>query len=277
MTGNGSPLPEFSRPPLVEVALSVQFEPIALHAAHFGLFWQRIRSRFPKTSEQPPLPPVIERFGVMPLLQQQVQFGMGMLLPRCWFTNDEDSELLQLQSDRLILNWRKLGNESIEYPRYRKLRVELEQEYSLLGSFLKDERLGELRPTQCELTYVNQIVLPRPATPSGSLNPLSVFSAWQPLIDSFLPEPETAGTTLSFVMPGPNSAPAGRLYFTSGSSVRISDNNPMIQFQVICRGAPDGPGAEAVFRFMDIAHDWAVRGFASITSKEMQTKWGRVR
>jgi uncharacterized protein (TIGR04255 family) len=276
MTGNGSPLPEFSRPPLVEVALSIQFEPVALRAAHFGLFWQRIRSRFPKTSEQPPLPPVIERFGLMPLLQPQVQFGMGWMLPRCWFMNNEETELIQLQSDRLIHNWRKLGNESVEYPRYRKLRVELEQEYSLLARFLDDEHLGELKPNQCELTYVNQIVLKR--TVSGAPNPLSVLAPWRPNpAESFLPEPETAGTTLTFVMPGPDSTSAGRLYVASASSVRISDNSPMIQLQVICRGAPNGQGPDAVFGFMDVAHDWAVRGFASITSKEMQTEWGRVR
>ncbi len=257
MTGNGPLLPEFSRPPLVEVALSIQFEPVALRAAHFGLFWQRIRSRFPKTSEQPPIPPVIE-------------------LPRCWFMNNEETELLQLQSDRLIRNWRKLGNESVEYPRYRKLRVELEQEYSLLARFLDDENLGELKPNQCELTYVNQIVLK--GNVSGAPNPLSVFAPWHPNpAEPFLPEPETAGTTLTFVMPGADGTSAGRLYVASASSVRISDNSPMIQLQVICRGAPNGQGPDAVFRFMDVAHEWAVRGFASITSKEMQTEWGRVR
>lgn len=57
-------LPEFERPPVVETVLSIQFEPLAeIGSAHFGVFWQRVRSRFAKTEEKLALEPVVERFN----------------------------------------------------------------------------------------------------------------------------------------------------------------------------------------------------------------------
>jgi uncharacterized protein (TIGR04255 family) len=124
-TGNSAPMPEFSRPPVAEVALSIQFEPLTgFRVAHFGVFWAQIRDRFPKTQEQPPLPPVVERFGVR-VQVPQLQFGVGMVPPRCWFLDQDETELLQLQTDRVILNWRKLERESAPYPHYRTLRDKL--------------------------------------------------------------------------------------------------------------------------------------------------------
>src|ERR1035438_10399713 len=49
-------LPDFANPPVAEVVLSVQFEALSrMRAAHFGLFWARIRDRYPRTEERPAL------------------------------------------------------------------------------------------------------------------------------------------------------------------------------------------------------------------------------
>ena len=51
-------LPDFENPPLVEVALSVQFEPIEqMRTPQIGLLWTEFRHRFPVTQEHPPVDP----------------------------------------------------------------------------------------------------------------------------------------------------------------------------------------------------------------------------
>ncbi len=52
-----SGLPDFISPPVDETALSLQFPKIAgFGVPHFGLFWERIRSDYPRFEVQPPIP-----------------------------------------------------------------------------------------------------------------------------------------------------------------------------------------------------------------------------
>jgi uncharacterized protein (TIGR04255 family) len=211
-TGNSAPMPEFLRPPVAEVALSIQFEPLTgLRVAHFGLFWAQIRDRFPKTQEQPPVQPVVERFGAR-VQPPQFQFGVGIVSPRCWFLDHDETALLQIQTDRVIHNWRKLDRESAPYPHYGILRDKLLQEFSTFAQFVEREKIGKLVPNQCELTYINHIFLDPKA--GGQLDVTRVIAPWQGgYSDSFLKDPEILNATLSFVIPGP-AGPAGRLYIT---------------------------------------------------------------
>lgn len=273
MPGNSHPLPEFSQPPVIEVALSVQFEPLpSMNVAHFGLFWTRIRQEFPKTQYQPPLPATVERFGGR-VPQPTLTTTIGYPMPRCWFLNQEETELLQLQTDRLIHNWRKLEGQTAPYPRYHRLRDKLLSEYSILNEFVEQEHLGQLVPNQCELTYINHISFqPMAANPPDLTK---VIAPWrQQYSDSFLSAPESVNASLTFVIPGPTGA-AGRLYLVASPSLRVTDDQPLLVLQVICRGAPDGNGIDGLFRFLDNAHEWAVRAFASFTTTEMHSRWGR--
>lgn len=111
-------LPDFRKPPLAETVLSLQFEPIAgLTTAHLGLLWQRFREQLPLIEEQPPLPPVVEKFGPPAPSQVEVTVEEKPPVPRLWFLNQDKTELIQVQADRFIHNWRKI--EGLElYPRF---------------------------------------------------------------------------------------------------------------------------------------------------------------
>jgi uncharacterized protein (TIGR04255 family) len=151
------PLPDFAAPPVTEVVISVQFDPLtALRTPHLGLLWQDFRDRFPKTEEHPPLPPVIEKFGLLGPPQIGVRFETSLPVPLCWFLNEAGTKLIQVQQDRFVHNWRKIG-QSDEYPRYEHIRKTFEVELGIFCQFLAREQLGELVPNQCEVTYVNQI------------------------------------------------------------------------------------------------------------------------
>ena len=70
-------LPDFAKPPLAEVALSVQFEPLEkMRTPQIGLLWNDFRQRFPDTEEHPPLDSVIERFGIPRASAPEVRMQM---------------------------------------------------------------------------------------------------------------------------------------------------------------------------------------------------------
>src|SRR6266436_4791123 len=96
------PLPRFQKPPVSEVALGVQF-PAVLNPVHLGLYYQRVKARFPKLQVQPPVPPSFETFGASPTMTFSIQLQPG-LQPRMWFLSEDETSLIQLQSDRLIFN-----------------------------------------------------------------------------------------------------------------------------------------------------------------------------
>src|SRR5262245_50725017 len=115
--GTQSPeLPHFSKPPLIDVICGVQFAPLdPLMVPHFGLLWaEKYRPDYPITREADPLAPVIERFGEP--VQEPTQL-MDLPLPRVWFLQEKENALVQVQRDRFLYNWKKMG-EGDQYPRY---------------------------------------------------------------------------------------------------------------------------------------------------------------
>ena len=96
--------PNYRNAPLIEVALSVQFKQKPQFAgAHAGIFWQRIEQVYPEVQEHPPLGPIDELFG--PSQMSAIEFQLGPPGSRHWFLSRDGHRLVQLQRDRLALNW----------------------------------------------------------------------------------------------------------------------------------------------------------------------------
>jgi len=128
------PAVKFSNPPVVEVACSVLFKTLpSFRAAHVGLFWQGIREAFPRLEEAPPIPPILEG---APNLQPQVQFELAHIPPmrRSWLLNNDGSNLIQIQQDRFIFNWKKVGDAD-RYPSYSVVIKEFEKHLSEFQTF----------------------------------------------------------------------------------------------------------------------------------------------
>ena len=65
MDDTDKPLPDFERPPVVEVALGVQYDDLpGLNVVQIAAFWiDHLRAEFPEVTEQPPLANSEEAFG----------------------------------------------------------------------------------------------------------------------------------------------------------------------------------------------------------------------
>jgi uncharacterized protein (TIGR04255 family) len=269
-------LPEYTDPPVVEVVLSVQFELLKnLRTPQMGQLWTSFRDRFPKTEEQPPLDPAIEQFGVRgrPKPTLRVQMLDVPPTPRLWFLNESGTELIQVQRDRFSHNWRKVA-EHDEYPRYRHVRGTFQRELDVFRDFLNREKLGRLLPNQCEVTYVNAIVSGRGWTRHGELHNILAAFSHRP-VDGFLPEPENVNVGIRYTIPDDQGNPAGRLHIAIDPVYGDTDGVPMFLMKLTARGAPHGDGVEGIMTFLDIGHEWIVRGFTSITTPDMHAIWGR--
>ena len=277
MTNMRDPRPSYENPPVVEVALSVQFEPIkALRTPQLGLLWQEFRDRFPVIEEHPPLEPVIERFGGLPRASRgTVQFQMldTPPVPRCWFLNNEGTELIQVQPDRFIHNWRKKTGEE-EYPRYERLRETFASELKVFCRFLDNQSLGQFSPNQCEVTYVNHVLSGEGWQDLAELGKvLTVFDLRYS--DSFLSQPEDARLAARYIIRDDKGEPLGRLHVVAEPAYRTSDGRSMFALNLTARGRPVSEGIEGVLGFLDIGREWVVRGFTSITTVEMHKVWRR--
>jgi hypothetical protein len=85
------------------------------HTAFFSILDGNCQVEYPVVEEQPPLAPVIEGPTGGPTT---VQFVLGPpLMSRLWFLSEDCSSLVQLQPERLVVNWRGLATGSV-YARY---------------------------------------------------------------------------------------------------------------------------------------------------------------
>ena len=113
-----------ANPPIVELAISAQFSPLTkLSAGHFGLFWNEIGNEWTDPGDGPPIEDQFELFDRpkpmgLQLRLQPMQFPGAFTL-----AHKSQDRLLQIQSTRFCLNWRKRDQ---FYPSYKQLIGEFE-------------------------------------------------------------------------------------------------------------------------------------------------------
>lgn len=277
MTTDSRTLPGFERPPINEVALGVQFEPLEkLQSAHAGLLWSRFRSEYPTVEEQGPI--ISHPQEDLSALLRPVELKVDMLnappAPRLLFVSDAGTDLLQVQNDRFHANWRRTREEDT-YPRYPHVRDRFESGLRSFIDFLDQETLGELRVRQTEVTYVNQLPMGAGWERFGEIS--RVLSFWRSdLIGEGMPEPEAASATVQFVISGANADDGrGRLYVDVRPSLRLPDHVQLFVMNLTARVLTRGNDPDEILEALDLGRSWVVRAFAGLTTQEMHDIWGR--
>jgi len=269
-------LPNFDNPPVVETVLSVQFEPLrGISTAYLGLLWNEFSDNFPQTADQAALPQFLEEFPESPRarLGLRVQALDRPPVPRMWFVSKRGNEMIQVQADRFIKNWRKEG-EGEEYPRYERVKDSFQRDFDKFRCFLADRNIGVPSVNQCEVSYVNHIIAGEGWQTFGDFD--RVFSVWVTPRDWALPadqvpsRAEDVRIQARFVIPDDEGKPTGRLHVDIQPAFRTTDGKPMYLLHLTARGQV-GSGVE----FFDLGRRWIVKTFASLTSAEMHRIWKR--
>ena len=261
-------LPDLRNPPLNEVVLGVQLNPLlGYQQIQAGEVWSLFRKEFPKRQEHPPIPPMFETFG-LPAMGNQFGFITGAPHSRFWFLRPDEDELIQFQQDRLLHNWRKVGDETNEYPRFESMVDRFRNEVNLLEKYLNELAPQDLTINQCEVSYINHIV------PSAD-KPL-VASNWLRFLNFGSSEPDDFSSSFREVILDADNTPHGRLICEASIGVK-SDRQRIIILSLTVRGAPRRNTVESAFDFLSSGRNLIVRKFVELTTDEAHTKWERVK
>lgn len=270
MVKNKSTLPEYENPPVIETVLSVQFNPLPnFSLLHYGLYWETIRGTYPKQSVKLPLEPIIETFGT----QTDSTPSIGLELRsspevRTWFIDQSESKLIQLQSNRFIVNWRKVTGKEV-YPRYKSLKPAFKKEWDNFCSFLNGQGLDSPTINQCEVTYINHFEIGKEIDSYGAVYEVLACHT-DKYSTGFLSDPEIVRLNTSYVM----TDNRGRLHVNLSPVIKKRDAQKALQLELTARGNPSSSDIEAVLDWFDLGHDWIVRGFTDLTTVKMHKLWG---
>lgn len=265
-------LPDYEAPPVAEVVCGIQFKPIkGLAGPYLGALWEKYKPEYPIVKEVEPIVPVIESYEETPSREMASFEGIFGLL-RTWFETKAGDGLIQVQRDRFLHNWKK-GENTTNYPHYVYVIGNFRKCLATFEAFLRENNLGEIQPTQFELTYVNHIF---EGEGWKSLDDIgSVFKDFfRKPSKRFLPQPEIINWQTSFRLPDKT----GRLHVSTRIGKRKSDGVPAILLEITARGISVDNTRDAMWHWFDVAHEWIVCGFADLTSDEIQaTVWRRTR
>lgn len=269
-------LPEFENPPVVEVAVMVQFDAPTLGMPQVMRWWSKVQAQFPGFDQAPPIPPATESFETSKVPKPVVQFQLldAPPVPRMFLKKASDTELIQIQQDRFGYSWRKLKSQD-DYPRYVVIRRSFLQQLASFDKFLASEHLDTMKVTLCEVTYVNHIVGSDVWHGHSELHKV-IPSVTPKLTDNFLPLPEDMQFAGRYVI-STSETPLGRLYVSAEPRFLTADMTPIFLMRLTARGAPQGSGREGILKMLDLGHEWIVRGFTTLTSPEMHRAWRRTK
>lgn len=271
-----SPFPDFKNPPVIEVVLSAQFAAVeGLTAAHLGLLWNEFRKQFPEIEQHSPVGHIVEPFGQMVPLGPYIKLELADSPPnpRYWFKTENGTELIQVQVDRFMHNWRKTG-EGDSYPRYEHIRERFGDELRIFSNFLQAEKLGKLRPDQCEVTYINHVLSGQGWDNFGELS--KILTLWRgETSKDWLPELEDIKLAGKYVIPDSTGKPTGRLHIDVQSAFRVDDQYKLYVITLTARTKPVGDKIDDILAGLDLGREWIVNGFVAITTPEIRKIWGQ--
>ncbi|MGK2957713.1 MAG: TIGR04255 family protein [Acidimicrobiales bacterium] len=268
-------LPAYHKPPVVEVALSVAFEPMPLSPPLVGLFWDGLyKNDLPDLQQVNPVKPQVEKFGAARTRLPQIQFEL-LEQPspsRFWFKDGSGQNLLQVQPDWIARNWRH-QEDGEEYPRYPSIREPFAADLANLRNFVIERGLDEPKPIQCEMVYVNHIVAGHAWADWCELS--EVMRCWSDTTTAgFLPRIEESGFAAQYQIVR-DDKPIGRFHVELNSGTRKSDDAKLFVLTLTARGEPLGSDIEGLLAFHDLGHEWIVRGFTDLTTERMHEEWER--
>jgi uncharacterized protein (TIGR04255 family) len=249
-------IPSYGSPPLTEVACGVQFMALPLQTRHVGQFWMEIAGEYPLTQDFPPVPDA----GEVPA----ISLLMMPPLRRAFLATATTEFVIQLQESRFHHNWRKLSP-TVQYPRFGVVFKRFLNVWGQFSDFVKRQGLQEPKPNRYELTYVNEI---------ETLGAIKIDQAvklfdWPQVDPKFLPEPQATNIAWSFLLPE-----AKGVMNVSTNRLTKPDGRSTVLLTLACSG-PSANEKYSLDEWFETAHEWIVRGFTDLTTKEAHEVWGR--
>jgi len=269
MTDSTPPLPQFSRPPVLETHLGIQFSPmVGFKSGHFGLFWRDCvgLEGWKISEDQLPIPTKTEKFGSKYLrTPPKEEPGFPKVLMR--LTREDGSQSVQFQPNRLVYGWKRNKHGCLPFGEVQR---QFGETFGRLESFADQWRLGTPVPSLWEITYTNVIhkgrlwdtpadwhrILPGifpPTLPSAEGHEWATFTGnW---IFDIVPE-------------------RGRVEVQVQKSVPNQSGDIVLLLIITARGEIGEKGSPDWHSGLSLGHQSAVRVFHDLTSRDAHEEWG---
>jgi uncharacterized protein (TIGR04255 family) len=252
------PLPKYESPPVVETAFAVEFAQLkGWNVVHYGILWERFRQLYPKFEVHPYLPAAQTRFDLQdpPL--------------RCFYLDDEGTQLVQVRPGAFVRNWRAMPQNN-EYPSYLKIRPSFEKDFEKFEHFLRELEFPAIEAWRCEVTYINHFLQGR------DWDDLSRISALLPILSEQKLEGIVSDFShASFVFGYQLPEDTGSLQIEMQPALS-PQGKQILQLTLTAVGRPAGSDLKSIIEWLDKGHYAVVKGFSQFTSIEIQNRiWGR--
>jgi uncharacterized protein (TIGR04255 family) len=227
--------------------------------------WDHFRHEFPGYLEQPHLDPAFEVFGGPPgpFFNVNFQISPSVDRKRYWFISEDETQLVQYQDDRLLLNWRRRPSNT-SYPRFDMILPKFQACLATVEEQVRSTNRSGLDIRQAELSYINMIPL------AGS-----VISDWLTLVKPSGLNIEQLSTTFSEVVRDDKKTPIARLHHEFNLGI-APDRSLALRFSMTIRGAPSPGTIESTLLFLEFGREKIVRRFAELTTEKAHEAWGRL-
>lgn len=269
-----SDLPLFEAPPVDDVSISIQFQPLPLRSIDLGVLRERLADRYPQVDEAPPS--LLQVENLTPGVRPEFEIRFALLdrppIPLLIFTSGDQSSQIQVQGDRLACVWRR--TEAVGYPRYERLRDDFVRSANIFIEFVEDVAEGtDVRVIQAEITYVNTIQT------DGDTRP-DVLASSVPLPHLGTDSLQVSGMIVNHALTFRNSDGVDYARLHVKAEPAGVDSSQDLRLALTYRGEPwerdqSKPSLGTLMRFFDEGHDVIVRSFAANTTLEAQQSWGR--
>jgi uncharacterized protein (TIGR04255 family) len=266
------PLPDYSNPPLVETILGLQFDPIpGLTNAHLGAFWKAISVDWPSVADAMPLPSQFEQFNeAAKWANMGISIGVRQEMPsRVQIKNKNADRMIQIQNGRFHFNW--LGRSDAAYPRYATIRQQFVDALEQFTAFVARENLGEFRPNQWEVTYLNHIakgIVWKSPDDWSFFKPLAAVPTIAGLVEG-----ESFSGAWRFAIPQQR----GRLHVQWEHGLRHEPNGQEVIVLTFTARGPihtNGNPEQSILDGVDLGHETIVRSFARLMTSAANGHWG---
>jgi uncharacterized protein (TIGR04255 family) len=263
-------LPDYDTPPISEVGFSIQFErPQDFNQMYVRDFWEMFREGYPIATIEPRLAPIFETFSApfRDLRKSQFKFEahQGPVENRCVFSSENFNSIIQFQSDRISLNWKK--DHDRRYPRFELIRDRFAEAVNQVEKKFEEFNWGKLAANQCELVYSNSIPISPPSLGANVLKLNSIQG---------IDELEGFQINFSRLLRDSTGERYARVHVT-GVTTFNDEKEHILLLNIAVRGRPLGQNVDDCWKFFHAARISIVEMFTKITSQEAQETWSRVK
>lgn len=250
----------FQNPPINELIIATYFKPplTTLRSEHVGLFWSKIRDEFPAVEQQAPVGGA-ETF-------QQIS-GEFFTMPRFWFVAEDKINLIQLQKNAFMLNWRR---RDAKYPHFSEnLKPAFDKYYRVFEDFVRDDvGNSDIKIDLCELTYINTIdACEYWKGPQDTANVIPSFA----ILETGIVGNATPAFNCTYVFV-PSTDLQLRVSIRNGETM-ATPGNPVLVLEIKATGRLGQARKSEADAWFERAHDAIIACFVRMTSKDIQHRY----